>query len=289
MINKSGDLRMIITIVGLGVVGASYGLALKDKNIEVYGIDIDYKVLKKAKNMNIIKDGFIYNSIESKDIISRSDILIISIYPKKIKEFIEVYKSYFSEELIITDVTGVKERLVSELELILPNHVDFIFAHPMAGREKKGIDYASADVFKEANFIITPTKKNKERNIEVVEDLAKQMGFLNINKVSPREHDCIISFTSQLPHVLAVSLINSDDLTFDTGGFIGDSYRELTRIANINEELWTELFLENKENLLARIENFEKELLKIRQCLLEGDDETLKEIFREATRRREKL
>ena len=104
MINKSGDLRMIITIVGLGVVGASYGLALKDKNIEVYGIDIDYKVLKKAKNMNIIKDGFIYNSIESKDIISRSDILIISIYPRKIKEFIEVYKSYFSEELIITDV-----------------------------------------------------------------------------------------------------------------------------------------------------------------------------------------
>ena len=181
MINKSGDLRMIITIVGLGVVGASYGLALKDKNIEVYGIDIDHKVLKKAKNMNIIKDGFIYNSIESKDIISRSDILIISIYPRKIKEFIEVYKSYFSEELIITDVTGVKERLVSELELILPNHVDFIFAHPMAGREKKGIDYASADVFKEANFIITPTKKNKERNIEVVEDLAKQMGFLNIN------------------------------------------------------------------------------------------------------------
>lgn len=280
---------MIITIVGLGVVGASYGLALKDKNIEVYGIDIDYKVLKKAKNMNIIKDGFIYNSIESKDIISRSDILIISIYPRKIKEFIEVYKSYFSEELIITDVTGVKERLVSELELILPNHVDFIFAHPMAGREKKGIDYASADVFKEANFIITPTKKNKERNIEVVEDLAKQMGFLNINKVSPREHDYIISFTSQLPHVLAVSLINSDDLTFDTGSFIGDSYRELTRIANINEELWTELFLENKENLLRRIENFEKELLKIRQCLLKGDDETLKEIFREATRRREKL
>ena len=289
MINKSGDLRMIITIVGLGVVGASYGLALKDKNIEVYGIDIDYKVLKKAKNMNIIKDGFIYNSIESKDIISRSDILIISIYPRKIKEFIEGYKSYFSEELIITDVTGVKERLVSELELILPTHVDFIFAHPMAGREKKGIDYASADVFKEANFIITPTKKNKERNIEVVEDLAKQMGFLNINKVSPREHDCIISFTSQLPHVLAVSLINSDDLTFDTGSFIGDSYRELTRIANINEELWTELFLENKENLLRRIENFEKELLKIRQCLLKGDDETLKEIFREATRRREKL
>ena len=289
MINKSGDLRMIITIVGLGVVGASYGLALKDKNIEVYGIDIDYKVLKKAKNMNIIKDGFIYNSIESKDIISRSDILIISIYPRKIKEFIEGYKSYFSEELIITDVTGVKERLVSELELILPNHVDSIFAHPMPGREKKGIDYASADVFKEANFIITPTKKNKERNIEVVEDLAKQMGFLNINKVSPREHDCIISFTSQLPHVLAVSLINSDDLTFDTGSFIGDSYRELTRIANINEELWTELFLENKENLLRRIENFEKELLKIRQCLLKGDDETLKEIFREATRRREKL
>ena len=280
---------MIVTIIGLGVIGGSYGLALKDKNIDVYGIDIDYKTLKKAKDMNIIKNGFMYNSIESKDIVSRSDVLIVSIYPRKIREFIDVYKSYFSEELIITDVTGVKEKLISELELVVPNHVDFIFAHPMAGREKRGIDYASPNVFEKANFIITPTEKNKERNIRVVEDLARQMGFLNINKISPKDHDFIISFTSQLPHVLAVSLINSDDLAFDTGSFIGDSYRELTRIANINEDLWSELFLGNKENLLNRIENFEKELLKIRQCLLNEDDETLKEIFKEATRRRERL
>lgn len=280
---------MIVTIVGLGVVGGSYGLALKDKNLEVYGIDTDYKTLKKAKDMKIIKNGYIYNSIESKDVVSKSDILIISIYPRKVKEFVEVYKSYFGEELIITDVTGVKEKLISELETIVPNHVDFIFAHPMAGREKRGIDYASSNVFENANFIITPTDKNKERNIKVVENLARQMGFSNINKISPKDHDSIISFTSQLPHVLAVSLINSDDLVFDTGSFIGDSYRELTRIANINEDLWSELFLGNKENLLNRIENFEKELLKIKNCLLNDDDEILKEIFKEATRRRERL
>ena len=280
---------MIVTIIGLGVIGGSYGLALKDKNIDVYGIDINYKTLKKAKDMDIIKNGFMYNSIESKDIVSKSDVLIVSIYPRKIREFVDVYKSYFSEELIITDVTGVKEKLISELELIVPKHVDFIFAHPMAGREKRGIDYASPNVFEKANFIITPTEKNKERNIKVIEDLARQMGFSNINKISPKDHDCIISFTSQLPHALAVSLINSDDLAFDTGSFIGDSYKELTRIANINEDLWSELFLGNKENLLNRIENFEKELLKIKNCLLNDDDEILKEIFKEATRRRERL
>ncbi|MDO4535201.1 MAG: prephenate dehydrogenase [Clostridium perfringens] len=280
---------MIVTIIGLGVIGGSYGLALKDKDIDVYGIDIDYKTLKKAKDMGIIKNGFMYNSLESKDVVSKSDVLIISIYPEQIREFVDFYKSYFSEELIITDVTGVKEKLISELELILPNHVDFIFAHPMAGREKRGIDYASPNVFEKANFIITPTEKNKEKNIRIIEDLARKMGFSNINKVSPKDHDCIISFTSQLPHVLAVSLINSDDLAFDTGSFIGDSYRELTRIANINEDLWSELFLGNKENLLTRIENFEKELLKIKECLLNNDDEILKEIFKEATRRRERL
>ena len=280
---------MIVTIVGLGVIGGSYGLALKDKNIDVYGIDTNYKTLRKAKNMNIIKDGYIYNSIESKDLVSKSDMIIVSIYPKKIKEFVEVYKSYFSEELIITDVTGIKEKLISDLEEVLPNHVDFIFGHPMAGREKRGIDYASSNVFEKANFIITPTEKYKERNIKVVEDLLRNMGFSTVNRISPKDHDFIISFTSQLPHVLAVSLINSDDLTFDTGSFIGDSYRELTRIANINEDLWSELFLGNKENLLARIENFEKELLKIKNCLLNDDDEVLKEIFKEATRRREKL
>lgn len=280
---------MIVTVVGLGVVGVSYCLALKNKNVDVYGIDIDYKTLRKAKDMNIIKEGFMYNSIDSKDLVSKSDMLIVSIYPTKIKEFIEVYKSYFGEELIITDVTGIKEKLISELEDILPNHVDFIFGHPMAGREKRGIDYASSNVFEKANFIITPTGKNKERHIKVVEDLAYDMGFSNVSRISPKEHDFIISFTSQLPHVLAVSLINSDDLAFDTGNFIGDSYRELTRIANINEDLWSELFLGNKENLLTRIENFEKELLKLKNCLLNDDDEVLKEIFKEATRRRERL
>lgn len=280
---------MIITVVGLGVVGGSYCLSLKDKNLEIYGIDTDYKTLRKAKNINIIKEGYIYNTIESKDLVSKSDMLIVSIYPTKIKEFIEVYKSYFSEGLIITDVTGIKEKLISDLEEILPSHVDFIFGHPMAGREKRGFDYASSNVFEKANFIITPTEKNKEKNIKVVEDLVHNMGFSTVNRVSPKEHDYIISFTSQLPHVLAVSLINSDDLAFDTGNFIGDSYRELTRIANINEDLWSELFLGNKENLLTRIENFEKELLKMKNCIINDDEKVLKEIFREATRRRERL
>lgn len=282
---------MVITIIGLGVIGGSYGLALKGKiyGTEINGIDISEETLKKASEMGIIRRSALYGSEESYNIISESDLLIICLYPKKVEEFVQSYKKYFKDGLLITDTTGIKGNFINNILRELPKGVDFVFAHPMAGREKKGIEYASRKVFIGANFIITPITINKKENIEKIKELAKTMGFGKISMVNPYDHDKIISFTSQLPHAIAVSLINSDNYNMETGVFIGDSYRDLTRIANINEDLWSELFIDNKENLVMAIENFQEELDKVKLAIKNENADELKKFFMKSTKRREKL
>lgn len=277
---------MNIVVVGLGVLGGSFLMALKEAGYkDVYGIDINEDTLRKAKKQNLIKEG----STSGEHLIKEADLTIISIYPKLVKQFVEKNKNCFKAGSLITDATGIKVMFIKDIMNILPHDVDFVFGHPMAGREKKGIDFASAEVFKGANYIITPIKRNKKENIDIIEKLAYSIGFKRVKKITPELHDEMIGFTSQLPHAIAVALINSDEEDRDTGNFVGDSYRDLTRIANINEDLWSELFLGNKENLLKAILNFETELSKIKDAILKDDKELLSEYFIRSTNRREKL
>lgn len=277
---------MNILIVGLGVIGGSYAMALKAAGYEdVYGIDNNLETLRKAKKLGLIKEGY----VDGKEIIGKADLIIISLYPRLVKDFIDKNKYYFKSGSIITDATGIKEHFIEDILSILPEEIDFIFGHPMAGREKRGIDYASKDVFKGANYLITVTNKNKEENIELLEKVIYQMGFKKIKRINPEYHDKMIAFTSQLPHAIAVALINSDEEGRDTGSFIGDSYRDLTRIANINEDLWSELFFGNKKNLLESIDNFLLEINNIRNSIENEDEEELKKLFIKSSKRREKL
>lgn len=277
---------MNIVIVGLGVIGGSYAMALKKAGYkDVYGVDVDKETLEKAKTLGIIKDG----CVSGEKFFKEADLTIISIYPKNIVEFIERNRKNFKNNSIITDATGIKKMVVNKVMNIIPDNVDFIPSHPMAGREKKGIDFATDRVFEGANFIITPVKGNKEENIQIIERVALSIGFKRIRRITIDFHDAMIGFTSQLPHAMAVALINSDEEERDTGSFIGDSYRDLTRIANINEELWSELFLGNKQNLLKCINNFQKQLNLIKESVEKGDKEKLKEYFRKSTKRREAL
>lgn len=277
---------MNIVIVGLGVVGGSFAMALKKAGYkDIYGIDVNKETLVKAKNLGIIKEG----STEGKDLLEKADITIISIYPKLLINFINKNKKYFKRGSIVTDATGIKGMFIEDVKKIIPNDVDFIFGHPMAGREKKGIDFATDKVFQGANYIITPIESNKEENLKKIENLALDIGFKRVRRITPEFHDEMIGFTSQLPHAIAVALINSDIEGRDTGSFIGDSYRDLTRIANINEELWSELFLGNKNNLLRALNNFEIELDLIKKAIYDDDKEKLMEFFRKSTKRREEL
>lgn len=281
-----GVIKMNIVVVGLGVIGGSFTMALKNAGFkEVYGIDINEESLRKAEELGLIKEGFTTGERILKD----ADLIIISLYPRLVKNFIEENKSYFKDGAVITDATGIKKFFIEDVMKILPDNIDFVFGHPMAGREKKGIDFASAEVFKGANYILTPVSRNKPENIDMIEDLVKQLGFKRVRRITPEFHDEMIGYTSQLPHTIAVALMNSDIEGRETGSFIGDSYRDLTRIANINEDLWSELFLGNKENLLTSIKNFEDELDKIKNAINNDDKEELKKIFIKSTKRREKL
>ena len=277
---------MKIVIVGLGVIGGSFAMALNEAGYkDVFGIDTNPETIKKAEELGIIKKG----SPNGEDFLKEADLVIISIYPKIVKIFVENNKNNFKDGAIITDATGIKGMFINEIIKILPENVDFVFGHPMAGREKRGIDFASSKVFKCANYIITPIERNKEENIKLIENLAYEIGFKRVRRITPEFHDEMIGFTSQLPHAMAVALINSDEEGRDTGSFIGDSYRDLTRIANINEDLWSELFLGNKENLLKAINNFELQLDLIKKAIYDDDKEALKQYFIKSTKRREKL
>jgi len=277
---------MKIVVVGLGVIGGSFTMALKEAGYDdVYGIDTNEETLVKAEDLGLIKQGF----TSGEEIVKSADIIIMSLYPRLVKKFITDNKDNFKNGAVITDATGIKKMFVEHIVNILPNNIDFVFGHPMAGREKKGIDFASSQVFKGANYILTPIDRNKEENLNLIENLAYEIGFKRVRRITPEHHDEMIGFTSQLPHALAVALVNSDVEGRDTGSFIGDSYRDLTRIANINEDLWSELFLGNKENLLMSIQNFEDELDKIKYAIKDNDMESLKKIFIKSTKRREKL
>ena len=281
--------EMSVAIVGLGVIGAAFAESFKNIGIKtVYGIDIDEMTIRKAEDKGIITKGY----LETKEPLEKSDLVIITLYPNLMKSFFVNNINYFKENAIITDVVGIKEKIIKDIDPIIEKsgrNIDFIFGHPMAGREKRGIDFADSRVFKDANYIIIKDEKNKKENLELLSEIVKLMGFKKVSFLTAQEHDEIIAFTSQLTHAIAVSLVNSDSEKYDTNRFIGDSYRDLTRIAKINEDLWAELFMGNKKNLLKMIQQFERELDIIKDALNDNDLGTLKEKFIMSTKRREKI
>lgn len=274
---------MKIAIVGLGVVGGSFAKALKGQNHQVYGIDISQTTLQMAKDDGTIIEGY----TDGHEIIPECDLTIICLYPSLVLDFIK--ENQFKKGSIITDATGIKSYFLEEAFKLIDDDVELVSGHPMAGREKKGYEYASKEVFKNANYILIEHPLNKKESIKFMEDFVGTLGFKSVKIVSPKAHDEIISFTSQLPHAIAVALINSDQQKYDTGKYIGDSFRDLTRIANINEDLWSELFFKNKQYLLESIDYFEQQLDLIKQALQTDDEKRLKELFIESSKRREKL
>mgnify|MGYP003590077956 FL=1 len=275
---------MNICIIGLGLVGGTYALALREnpKISKITAIDIDQEAINKALELGIIDNG----GTDSKDFLPEADLVIISLYPKLILDFIKDNLYNFKKGAIITDAAGVKKSIMDEVNKI-PLEADFIFGHPMAGREKIGLQYADKNIFKNANYILTPNEKNKSENIATLKEIIYSMGFKNVSEITADAHDEIISFTSQLTHAIAVALVNSDNMKFDTNRFVGDSYRDLTRIAKINSKLWSELFLENKENLIQKIDAFQEKMEYIKNALLNDDADALEKEFQESTKRRE--
>ena len=196
------------------------------------------------------------------------------------------YRELFSPGTVVTDVTGVKSGIVEDIQSLMPDGVEFISAHPMAGREKSGVAFSDANVFRGANYIVVPTEKNTEHAIEICKELGKELGFSKISELSVTEHDEMIAFLSQLTHCIAVVLMNSNEKS-GLEAYTGDSFRDLTRIAKINEVMWSELFTLNKDALLSEMDSFIKKFTDFRAMLNDENLEAMKSEMIKATKRRE--
>lgn len=276
------DTNTKILIVGLGVIGGGYAKALSKKGYKVKCITKDQADIDYAIERGIVEGG---SSFPDPALINEADLVVIALYPTVFIEWIKENQKHLRPGAVITDVTGVKGGIVNEIQSILRDDVEFIAAHPMAGRERSGIEYSDDKVFIGANYIVTPTKKNTKEAIELCKKLGEELGFAKISELSPAEHDAMIAFLSQLTHVIAVTLMNcntSDGLE----KYTGDSFRDLTRIAKINENMWSELFLCNKEALLSQMDSFMNEFSLFRAMIDEGNAEGMKEKMRFSTSRR---
>ena len=271
-----------ILIVGLGLIGGSYAKALKRLGYHVTAIDKDEKAINYALNEDIIDEGFTCASINA---VSNADAVIFALYPGAFKMWIKENQHLLKSGALLTDVTGVKSCIVYDIQEILRDDVEFIAAHPMAGREVCGVQNSDSEIFRNANYIVTPTNKNTPEAIEWCKTLGKILGFSKVSVLSPEEHDDVIGFVSQLTHVIAVTLMTCNDNT-DLASYTGDSFRDLTRIARINENMWSELFLLNKDVLLEQMDSFMDEFKTIRDMLSTENREALCDKMRLSTKRR---
>lgn len=273
-----------VLIVGLGLLGGSYARGLTEKGYRVTAIDVNGESIEFALREKFIIAG---STEVQKELLACADIVIFGVYPNLLLDWVKKYQSMFKSGAILTDVLGVKSSIVAGMEEILREDVFFVGAHPMAGKEVSGVEHSDPEMFKKANFIITPTEKTDKNAISQVETIAKDLEFKEISYLSPLDHDKAIGFLSQLTHVIAVSLMNcNEDENFVK--YTGDSFRDLTRIAMINENLWSQLFLTNKNLLLDEIDKFSHELLEFRELLETENLDGMKEKFITSTERRKK-
>ena len=276
------DTSKKILIVGLGLLGGSYAKALKRFGFHISAITKDRSSIDYALKENIIDEGS--TQLDEK-IISEADLVIFALYPNVFVQWIEENQSLLKSGALITDVTGVKRSIVYKIQDMLRPDVEFVAAHPMAGREVSGVENSTDKMFIGANYIVTPTVKNTEEAIKTCVELGRLLGFSNVTTLSPEEHDEMIGFLSQLTHCIAITLMTCNDKE-DMEKFTGDSFRDLTRIARINDLMWSELFIENKDVLLEQMQMFIDKFSQLKTMLENEDVDSMREMMRHSTQRR---
>lgn len=270
---------MNIGVIGLGLIGGSLAKAIKKNTIHtVLGKDINEETMKKATLTGAI-DGELTD-------ISLADILIVSLYPSATVKYIKENVDKIKKGAIVTDVSGVKKSVCNKLfPLAEEKGFSFIGGHPMAGVEFSGFDYSKDALFKNASMILVPSKKESIGNCELLSELFKSLGFTRIQFTTPEEHDKMIALTSQLAHVISSAYVKSPS-ALNHKGFSAGSFRDMTRVSRLNENLWSELFFANKENLLTEIDGLIEHLIEYKTALSEDDEEMMIELLKEGTKRK---
>ena len=276
------DISKKILIVGLGLLGGSYARVLKRFGFHISAITLEQSSIDYAIRENIIDEG---TTEPDERIIAQADLIVFALYPHVFVEWIEQNQHLFKSGALITDVTGVKRSIVYQIQDMLRSDVEFIAAHPMAGREVSGVENSTDRMFIGANYIVTPTEKNTPEAIETCIELGRLLGFSNVTTLSPEEHDEMIGFLSQLTHCIAITLMTCNDKE-NMEKFTGDSFRDLTRIARINDLMWSELFVANKDVLLEQMNLFIDKFKDLKSMLENEDVDGMRAMMRHSTARR---
>lgn len=278
-----GLLDLRVTVVGLGLIGGSLALGLVGKVAEVRGVDLAEETLYQAKKRRMA--DLITN--DATQALAGSDVVVVALYPQQAKTFIKTHHHLFSPGTLIMDVAGIKENIVEEIQSLLPPDLEFLGTHPMAGREGQGIGQAREELFLGTTYLLTPTDKNSPQAISLATSLIELLGVDRIVRLRPKEHDLLVAYTSQLPHVLAALLMQG--IPDGATSLVGGSFKDATRVATINTHLWVELFLENKENLLVTLSRYQKTMTDFQQALEDGDRLILESILDKAKENKEQM
>lgn len=272
-----------ILIVGLGLIGGSYAEALSSGGYEVGAIDCNADSIAFALEKGWISSG---RADTDGEYIGKFDLIVFALYPHIFIDWIKQNQRFIRPGALLTDVTGVKCSVVYKVQKLLRSDLEFIGAHPMAGREVSGVRNAKKEIFTDANYIVTPTESNTLEAIAACKALGRAIGFKNISTLTPEKHDEIVGFLSHLTHCIAVALMISKE-SEHMCEYTGDSFRDLTRIAKINDVMWSELFMLNKTELLAQMKLFEAAFDRLRISIEQDDTEALREMMRLSAKRRE--
>lgn len=272
-----------ILIVGLGLIGGSYAEALSSGGYEVGAIDCNADSIAFALEKGWISSG---RADTDGEYIGKFDLIVFALYPHIFIDWIKQNQRFIRPGALLTDVTGVKCSVVYEVQKLLRSDLEFIGAHPMAGREVSGVRNAKKEIFTDANYIVTPTESNTLEAIAACKALGRAIGFKSISTLTPEKHDEIVGFLSHLTHCIAVALMISKE-SEHMCEYTGDSFRDLTRIAKINDVMWSELFMLNKTELLAQMKLFEAAFDRLRISIEQDDTEALREMMRLSAKRRE--
>lgn len=260
-----------IAVIGLGIIGGSMAYALHGfRNAKIAGCDTDSETLRLAAERGAVDEVYAESEMAIKD----ADLVIIATYPDSIVKIVKDNAERFKPGAVITDICGVKSRVSKEIEAVLQSGVYYVGSHPMAGKEVEGFTHAEAGLFKDCGFIITPSSASDKKSVRLIYEMAEYMGAGKIAVSTPYEHDEIIAYTSDLMHVAACGLCldfnQKMNLAYTAGAF-----RDCTRIALINPKLWTELFMENPEQIVNELDRYMRSLESFRDAINNKDEKKL--------------
>lgn len=268
-----------ILIVGLGLMGGSLAKALRGfPDAKVFGVDFNTDTLTKAKADGAISEGY----TNADELLSKMDVVFLCLTPKKAVDFINAKK--FKTGALVTDVCGVKGFVFDE---ITNKSIDFIGGHPMAGRECDGYESSLETLYHGANYIVVKQDSNTKEHIEYLEKIIKYIGCKHITYTTKEDHDEMIAYTSQLMHVVAATLCDNEILD-RAEAYSAGSLRDCTRVAKLNPDMWSELFVENKDALSEQIRVFMYSLMKIDDLIKKSDIEGIRKFLENTSQRKKR-